>query len=91
MKEASETTNTYIVRVNGVLCEGCGVCVEACPINFTIKRRDKVLDESNALLIVENGECRVLREELCDGCGVCMSSCPPKAISIQMKALAVGR
>ncbi len=84
-------TNTYRVRINGVKCEGCGVCVEACPVNFTIKRQDKVLDESNALLIVENGECRVLREELCDGCGVCLNACPPQAITIVMKPVAVGK
>ncbi|GAB4317687.1 MAG: hypothetical protein Kow0069_20470 [Promethearchaeota archaeon] len=75
----------YGIRVNLVTCVGCGVCAEACPVNFTIKRRDKVLDESNALLVVENGEARVLREHLCDGCGVCMSACPTRSIKIVLK------
>ena len=62
-----------MVYVTQMLCEGCGVCVEACP--------------TGAMTLI-NGTARV-NSDLCDGCGsfdeitarVCIDLCPSNALS----------
>lgn len=81
----SVVQRSYEIRVNTDTCEGCGVCIAACPVNYEILRRDKFLDETNCLLIVENGVAVHYRDELCQGCGVCIENCPVNAIHIIMR------
>ncbi|HID78265.1 MAG TPA: 4Fe-4S dicluster domain-containing protein [Planctomycetaceae bacterium] len=46
-------------------CEGCGDCVEACPLD--------------AISIVD--EKAVVDEETCGDCGACVDVCPTEAIT----------
>ena len=53
-------------KVNKEKCTGCGLCVDACPMD-AIK--------------LENDEAKV-DEDICPECGVCVEECPNDAISI---------
>ena len=53
-------------QVNKEKCTGCGLCVDACPMD-AIK--------------LENDEAKV-DEDICTECGVCVEECPNDAISI---------
>ncbi len=53
-------------KVNKEKCTGCGLCVDACPMD-AIK--------------LENDEAKV-DEDICTECGVCVEECPNDAISI---------
>lgn len=58
----------YLARVDGTLCQGCGVCVETCHFGA---------------LAVEDGLNKV-NESLCMGCGVCTSHCVLQAITLEL-------
>lgn len=49
-------------------CDGCGACVEACPVKGAIKG--------------EKGERHVIDKEKCIGCGLCLNKCHVHAISL---------
>jgi len=57
-----------IITINQKLCNGCGLCANAC--------------HEGAIGIV-NGKARLLREDYCDGLGDCLPSCPMNAISFE--------
>ena len=46
-------------------CTGCGVCIEACPVEAITKDGDKC----------------VIDPEKCVDCGACAGQCPKEAIS----------
>ncbi len=52
------------VYIQPMICEGCGVCVEVCPME-AIK--------------MEDGKAVVIREE-CRNCRICIRVCPEGAI-----------
>jgi len=64
----TDTITRQIVRIDGDLCTGCGVCVSPCA--------------EGAIQIVD-GKARVIREELCDGAGFCLGVCPTGALTIE--------
>lgn len=55
-----------IISIDEFLCNGCGLCANAC--------------HEGAIGIVD-GKARLLRENYCDGLGDCLPSCPTGAIS----------
>ncbi len=55
-----------MIRIDETRCDGCGLCVEACP--------------TGAIRLVE-GVARV-EQGVCRGCEVCLEACPNGAISV---------
>lgn len=54
-----------IGTVDEGLCDGCGVCVENCPV---------------CILRVENGRVRVTKPDLCTDCRICGEVCPKQVV-----------
>lgn len=62
-----------IISIEEEMCDGCGLCVEAC--------------HERAIGIVD-GKAKLLREDYCDGLGDCLPACPQNAITfIEKEAL----
>ncbi len=57
-----------IIKINEELCNGCGLCVNAC--------------HESAIGLV-NGKAKLLRDDYCDGLGNCLPVCPTNAISFE--------
>lgn len=55
-----------IIKINEDLCNGCGLCVNAC--------------HESAIGLVD-GKAKLLRDDYCDGLGNCLPVCPTNAIS----------
>ena len=54
-----------IIEINEDLCNGCGICVDAC--------------HEGAIGMVD-GKAKLLRDDYCDGLGDCLPTCPTGAI-----------
>ena len=72
-------TTAYLPEVDGAACNGCGRCLDACPVE--------------ALGLVSAHEPRrraartaQLREDRCLGCGVCVRACPKGALRLKPRA-----
>ncbi|MEM4700124.1 MAG: 4Fe-4S binding protein [Candidatus Nezhaarchaeales archaeon] len=57
-----------IVKIDESKCDGCGLCIPACP--------------EGAIRIVD-GKARLVSEALCDGMGACVRECPKGAIVLE--------
>jgi len=57
-----------VVRIDESKCDGCGLCIPACP--------------EGALQIID-GKARLVDERYCDGLGACIKECPKGAITIE--------
>ena len=57
-----------IININEDLCNGCGLCVNAC--------------HESAIGLVD-GKAKLLRDDYCDGLGNCLPVCPTDAISFE--------
>ena len=57
-----------IIKINEDLCDGCGLCVNAC--------------HESAIGLV-NGKATLLRDDYCDGLGNCLPVCPTNAIRFE--------
>ncbi len=60
-----------IIEINKDLCDGCGLCVDAC--------------SERAIQIVD-GKAKLVSEKYCDGLGACIGDCPRGALRIFEKA-----
>ncbi len=56
-----------IIEINEELCDGCGICAEAC--------------HEGAIQMV-NGKAKLVSDIYCDGLGDCIGECPQGAITI---------
>ena len=54
-----------IIEINEDLCNGCGICVDAC--------------HEGAIGMID-GKAKLLRDDYCDGLGDCLPTCPTGAI-----------
>ena len=61
-------TKRQIIRIDEKLCDGCGLCIPACP--------------EGALQIID-GVARLVREGYCDGLGACLGECPQGALTVE--------
>lgn len=57
-----------IIKINRDLCNGCGICADAC--------------HEGAIGMVED-KAALMREDYCDGLGDCLPSCPTGAITFE--------
>lgn len=57
-----------IIKINEELCNGCGLCVNAC--------------HESAIGLVD-GKAKLLRDDYCDGLGNCLPVCPTNAIGFE--------
>ncbi len=62
-----------IIKINEDLCNGCGLCAEAC--------------HEDAIGMV-NGKAKLLRDDYCDGLGNCLPACPTGAITFEEREAA---
>lgn len=75
-------TTNYVPEIDARTCNGCGKCVEVCPVE--------------AMSLVSAGDPRHkkkkkarLDEEICLGCGICVRSCPEEGLRLRSRALRV--
>ncbi len=59
-----------IIKINEELCNGCGLCVNAC--------------HESAISLVD-GKAKLLRDDYCDGLGNCLPVCPTNAICFEYR------
>ena len=62
-----------IIKIKEELCNGCGLCAEAC--------------HEGAIGMVD-GKAKLLRDDYCDGLGDCLPVCPTEAISFEEREAA---
>jgi ferredoxin len=57
-----------IIKIDEILCNGCGQCAGGCP--------------EGAIQMI-NGKARLVGEIFCDGLGACIGTCPQGAITVE--------
>jgi ferredoxin len=72
-------TTNFIPAVNDLLCNGCGKCVNVCPVEaMTLVSANDAHQP--------NRKKALLNEERCLGCGLCVRSCNTKSIILKSRA-----
>jgi NAD-dependent dihydropyrimidine dehydrogenase PreA subunit len=57
-----------IIKIDPLLCSGCGECITAC---------------AEGAIEMKDGKARVVSDSFCDGLGACLAVCPQGALSIE--------
>ena len=70
--------SNYILEINTRTCQGCGLCVQRCPM--TALELIASPEARNKLGKVSN-----LKEGLCLGCGVCAYKCPTQSLGLVLR------
>ncbi|MBN2564251.1 MAG: 4Fe-4S binding protein [Candidatus Eisenbacteria bacterium] len=67
MNQGEYVLSPVVAFVHDEACDGCGVCIEACPVDA----------------IELKGGRASISEATCTGCGACVSSCPRDALDLK--------
>lgn len=59
-----------IIKIDEPLCNGCGLCAQAC---------------HEGAIVMVNGKAKLAREDYCDGLGDCLPACPTGAITFETR------
>ncbi|MBN1614493.1 MAG: 4Fe-4S binding protein [Deltaproteobacteria bacterium] len=70
MGYALGANSSYIVQVDQESCQGCGTCVERCPMEALSLKDDMAERDSGR----------------CIGCGLCVSVCPTESLEMVLRA-----
>jgi Fe-S-cluster-containing hydrogenase component 2 len=62
-----------IIKINEELCNGCGLCANAC---------------HEGAIAMADGKAKLIRDDYCDGLGNCLPVCPTGAISFEEREAA---
>jgi Pyruvate/2-oxoacid:ferredoxin oxidoreductase delta subunit len=85
-ESASRPSRAPAIVVSHALCDGCGICIERCPVGALMKPGDTGCAKCVKYCSVMDVPCLparvVLVDGRCDGCGICVSACPRQAISM---------
>lgn len=69
------------------LCHGCGNCVVSCPVNSLnspeVAGGKGPNEDTNMIMVVEDGEINIKNPNLCGKCGTCTDACPVFAIKLE--------
>ena len=57
-----------IIKIDSLLCDGCGECITAC---------------AEGAIELKDGKARVVSDSFCDGLGACLAVCPQGALTIE--------
>jgi heterodisulfide reductase subunit A len=67
----------FVAKVNPSLCDGCGLCLDACQYAGAIALQDVEVEEG----LIEMRA--YVNPVACKGCGACVPSCPVAALDVQ--------
>jgi ferredoxin len=72
-------TSNFLPTVDEALCNGCGKCVNACPVEAMafVSANDPRRPSARKVRV---------DEELCLGCGVCVRTCAQKSLGLKSRA-----
>jgi len=56
-----------IIKIHEELCNGCGICADAC---------------HESAIVMQDGKAKLLHDKYCDGLGDCLPACPTGAIEM---------
>lgn len=76
--ERSHDVSNYRLRIHQETCQGCGLCVERCPVG-ALKLED------SSLATNKKGKAAVLDPTRCLGCGVCVHKCPSDSLILELR------
>jgi Na+-translocating ferredoxin:NAD+ oxidoreductase RNF subunit RnfB len=68
LQSAIGDSEKFFVKIQSEMCNGCGECVDVCPVDVIVLKDKKAVAE---------------KEEECLGCESCVEVCKNKAISIE--------
>jgi heterodisulfide reductase subunit A len=67
----------FVAKVDPSLCDGCGLCLDACHYAGAIAMQDVEIEEG----VIEKRA--YVNPVACKGCGACVPSCPVQALDVQ--------
>lgn len=64
------------IKVNELICKGCGICVTACPMKIIELAKHKINAKGYH-------PAELVKPDKCTGCAACATMCPDTAITVE--------